>query len=720
MLLFYGGLKGFTQLYLFSNAPWFSNNGFGLTVSLSLSFLLLFSKSYLNLKKNDPMAQKLTNGLLILNFLLALSSFILPYSFNARFLTINSFITLMLVFIISLRQIKTYRPAKYYFLAFFSFLTGTILYTLMTFDLLPLNFFTANATTLGNALELILLSIGLADRFNFIQERALIVEEKAHNILKVSLEKEKESSYNLKLSTLQREEDHMQLTSMYQKLEETNELLEEKVEERTKELNSSLKKLKKSGEEKSTFYAKISHELRTPLNAILGFSQILLEQVNKDINIPQKREYIQCILSSGQSLLGLINEVHDFSKLNLNQLNIKNKPFSIQNMVNNISTFFVNESEKKGLDFFFHFDETIPTSLIGDELRLKQILYNLLGNSIKFTDRGFLKLSIESRQQKENRIDLIIKVEDSGIGIKEEHMERIFDTFGQIDDIVPKEGGSGLGLYITKMIIEKMGGNISVTSEYNKGTIFTVELFSLSIGLDSMESMKETSLLNYKFFGDTILIADDLENNLALIEAFLEPLNLKLEKVKNGIDLIRKAVELTPSLIITDIKMPSLDGHKAAKKLGQIMGKKKIPIIGVSAIQENKSISRDFDSFLEKPLDRSLLILEISKFLKHEKGEIKKDNFIKNIKSLFYVTENLGDLEKDLLLKMKNIFEETMELQNITELENHCHELLQDLDNSDLNHLKSWFEKILFEISTFQIDLLNEHLKDALSKIEKA
>jgi signal transduction histidine kinase len=180
--LFYGGLRGYSQLYVFSNYPWFSNNGFALTVALSLIFLILFSKTYLSLKKNDPIGDKLTNVLLVLNGLLILSSFGLPYSFNARFLTINAFIGLISVFIISLRVIKNYRPAKYFFMAFFFFLSGTVVYILMTFGLLPNNFFTVNGTIIGNALELILLSMGLADRFNFIQEKALSIEKEAKTL----------------------------------------------------------------------------------------------------------------------------------------------------------------------------------------------------------------------------------------------------------------------------------------------------------------------------------------------------------------------------------------------------------------------------------------------------------------------------------------------------------------------------------------------------------
>jgi CheY-like chemotaxis protein len=317
---------------------------------------------------------------------------------------------------------------------------------------------------------------------------------------------------------------------------------------------------------------------------------------------------------------------------------------------------------------------------------------------------------------KENKkVNLVIKVEDTGIGIRPEYLNKIFETFEQIDEIIPKEGGSGLGLDITKKIIEKMGGKISVESQYEKGTVFTVELFDLSLALHSSDSKTgDFEEFDYTFYGDTILIADDFEFNLNLIEAYLSPLNLKLEKVKNGLDLIKSAVEIRPSLIITDIKMPSLDGHMAAKKLSQITKTQKIPLIGVSAVQEKESMLNEFDSFLEKPIERSILIKEVAKYLKH-----KKENVGKNIKDLFLLNEKIEEKDMVLLLKMKVMFEEMLELQEITELEKNCLRLIKEIEQGSLRSLKEWFDALVLELSTFQIDLVNDHLRDAISKINE-
>ena len=712
-VIFYGIelfiIQGFSNRFLAPESIWISNGGQIFFGGLAGFFGTLFAISILSLR-DAPNLKKIMQLLSLLWFLLILSSAFVTFPFGLKNLHRLLLITGPFCMFCTLYRIKmNYRPAKYVLLAFSFMILGQIISVLMIRGILSTNIFTEQAINIGSAFQLILFSMALADRFNLIQEETLVVEE---NALKI----EKVTSDNLKRSSIQHEEDLKQLTFMHGKLKETNEQLEEKVKERTKELGSSLEQLKKSIDEKSAFYAKVSHELRTPLNGILGFSQILLNEIeNKnELDLSKKKEFLQCIFSSGQSLFGLVNEIHDYSKLDINKLIIKNQPFSIRNMANNISTFFVNECEKKGLKFFFHFDENIPTTIISDELRLKQILYNLLGNAVKFTNKGDLKLSMDKGPSKENQFDLVIKIEDTGIGIKAENLEKIFNTFEQVDEILPKEGGSGLGLHITQRIVEKMGGVITVSSEYKKGTLFQVNLLDLGFEDEDTKGTKDISLKNYQFYGDTILLADDLEPNLALIEAYLEPFELKIEKVKNGIDLLKKAIEIKPSLIITDIKMPLLDGHKAAKKLSEIRETLNIPVIGISATQENKLDLIHFDSYLEKPVERNLIIEEICLYLKHKKTKVDDKKA-----PVFILEESLGEIEKKIILKMKIIFEKNLELQNITDLENSCMGLKKDIHDNKLKNLMPWFENFLIEIGNFQIDLVNENSKMALSEIYK-
>jgi CheY-like chemotaxis protein len=201
---------------------------------------------------------------------------------------------------------------------------------------------------------------------------------------------------------------------------------------------------------------------------------------------------------------------------------------------------------------------------------------------------------------------------------------------------------------------------------------------------------------------------------LALIEAYLEPFELKIEKVKNGIDLLKMAIEIKPSLIITDIKMPLLDGHKAAKKLSEIRETLNIPVIGISATQKNKMDLIYFDSYLEKPVERNVIIEEISLYLKHKiiKVDAKK-------RPVFILEDGLGEIEKKIILKIKIIFEKNLELQNITDLESACMGIKEDIHDNKLNNLMPWFENFLIEIGTFQLDLVNENSKMALSEIYK-
>ena len=738
-------LNGFLAQTFFKDNVWILTHGFFLCWFVSLIAANLFTISYLDVKQNFPFIYKVlifsfwTNFLFPIFWLLQDADILILKLFALkRFFWAFNLLASLYIFK------KGYIRGLFYFLSFLFVTIGVVYFNLMALGKIPFFEWGDQVLSLGIILNLIFLSIGLSFHYSSLKEETIRMEEKIKKILLQSLEKEKEYSRGLKISSLQHEEDHNQLTKLVKKIENSNLTLENKVKERTMALDISLGQLKKALSDKSTFFAKMSHELRTPLNAILGFSQLLLKEREGDdkkgrINDEKKKEYLDCIFSSGKSLLGLIDEVHDLSKLDLEKLDIQKISFSLKNLLNNVCTFYLNETQKKGLLFYYQVHQELPQLIIFDELRVKQILYNILGNSLKFTEDGFLKLDISIKDYEEPKgfVDIIFTIKDSGIGIKKENLNLIFKNFEQINDPNSmKNRGSGLGLYITKRIIEEMGGTVDVKSEYGEGTTFIVTLKNIEI--DQSFDAKNNSLqeLQYEFFGGRLLLVDDLENNLKLLEAYLSPYNFEIETAKDGLELISKAIRFKPDLIITDVKMPTMDGEEAKKKLEKISNLKDIPIIALSAVLNPGEISGKFNSFLKKPVEKKALLAEISKYLKSKtiitevsSVEVQENNSgdLQGPKgSINLFTINLtkeGDKSLHLIEGMIAEFEKVLQSMDIISIENFFkiirkykeEDIFKDFDIW-LNFMDNLFQNFQTTKLQQELERTSEHLKELLEK----
>jgi len=412
-----------------------------------------------------------------------------------------------------------------------------------------------------------------------------------------------------------------------------------KIKKIEKELALAKEAAERASRAKSEFLANMSHEIRTPMNAILGYSRMLSKMIFEE----NQKTYLDVIQKSGKNLLSLINDILDLSKIEAGKLDIINKPMSLLNLLNEIRDIFQIKTKEKKIDFILKISPDIPGGLLLDETRLRQVLFNLVGNAVKFTEHGSVSLSAEKSSQicesSERLISLIFKVEDTGIGIAQDQLENIFNPFEQQRGQESKYGGTGLGLTITKRLTEMMNGKISVSSQVGKGSCFTVELQNVEISSVTAEkTLKDIQVCNVSDFKNAkILLVEDNLYNTELIRAILTPLNIRLTEVSNGKEAIDSLKNFKPDLILMDIKMPVMDGYKTVPIIKADKNLKDIPIIALTAdvMPENreKIMAAGCDGFLEKPVDENRLLSELMRFLPYNSCEniVQKENNLSEI-----------------------------------------------------------------------------------------
>lgn len=374
---------------------------------------------------------------------------------------------------------------------------------------------------------------------------------------------------------------------------------------------------------KSEFLASISHEIRTPMNSILGFSEVLLNTTDN----PKQKNFLATILSSGKTLLLLINDILDLSKIEAGRMEISPEPADLRLIVNEMKHIFDHKTKEKNIGLFVEVEDNIPKAVIIDEIRFRQILFNLTGNAIKFTHQGFVKIKIRLLEQRSGSIDFEVSVIDTGIGVAENDQKRIFESFTQQSgQDTRKYAGTGLGLAITKRLCELMNGEIGLESHKGTGSRFYARFYTVKftqevIGQDDFYSWDDDELV---FKGSRILLVDDVNYNRDLVIAYLEGYNLRLAEAENG----EMAAELIKNydfdLVIMDIRMPGMDGYEATELIRSIKGNTQIPVIALTASTMNSDFGRIqklFDGYLCKPVQKKSLINEIIKFLPFDRIE---------------------------------------------------------------------------------------------------
>jgi len=377
---------------------------------------------------------------------------------------------------------------------------------------------------------------------------------------------------------------------------------------------------------KSEFLANMSHEIRTPLNAILGFSEILLQESENS----RQTEFLSHIYSSGTSLLHLINDILDLSKIEAGKLDIQPEPFHIDNLLQEIEAIFQDRVKIKGLDLSIDMEKDIPGQLIMDERRIRQILINLVGNAVKFTKRGSIRINIawENINRIMGNTRIRIRVIDTGIGILPEEQSRVFESFYQQPDLITKSfEGTGLGLTISKRLTEMMNGTISMQSEKGKGSTFQVIFHDVPFiekkDTDNTHSISGV-LPKYLFDAATVLVVDDAKLNRKLIRNYLKPFPIAVIEAENGdqaLTLLQKGP--IPDVIIMDLKMPIMDGYEATSRIKHSDSFCNIPIIACTAAamkSDEARIIHLFDSFLRKPVHQYQLLEKLKNWLPHHQS----------------------------------------------------------------------------------------------------
>ncbi len=417
-------------------------------------------------------------------------------------------------------------------------------------------------------------------------------------------------------------------------------------------LNESEKREKESARVKDQFLSNMSHEIRTPLNAILGFTNLL----SKTSLSPVQKEYVTYMRSSGQNLQAIVNDILDLSKIEAGMMRIEKTSFHFPDLIMTIDVMFREKAHAKGIVFDCSIDENIPVYLTGDSFRLTQVLTNLLGNAIKFTETGKIELKICLHKKNPERVILVFEVNDTGVGIDQHKLDIIFDRFQQAEmDTTRKFGGTGLGLSIVKQLVLLNDGHIEVNSKPGKGTSFKIFIpFGLEVPKTEEGHFKnELSTFTHRKKAH-ILVAEDNEMNQQLVKHLLIEHHFSYEIVSNGDDVLEKLSEKMFDLVLMDIQMPGKDGYETTQLIRNKLNSD-IKVVAMTAYalpgDKEKCLSAGFNDYITKPIREQELINVIYRNL----GEKKYNT--QNLVNTDYLKElSGGDIEfRERLLKQFEI-----------------------------------------------------------------
>jgi len=524
--------------------------------------------------------------------------------------------------------------------------------------------------------------------------------------------------------------DYKNALDQYKKYYEVEKgLTSEEVNLKTKALHikydlEELKKQKEiaelSDKLKEQFLANVSHEIRTPMNGVLGMAHLL----NKTNPTKEQEEYIDAIKLSANNLMVIINDILDFSKINAGKIEFNETEFNIRDLMKGIIQIFQVKIDEKKIKIGCTIDYNIKDNLIGDPIRLNQILTNLIGNAVKFTESGKVMLEVKLLDQKDNNCKIRMKVKDTGIGIPDNKLQSIFESFEQAENNKRRYEGTGLGLTIVKQLVELQGGSISVSSRVNEGSEFTVDM---SFHLGKNQPKKDVVLHNEQiealnFSNIAVLIVEDNKVNQLLLKNMLKKFGFdNLDTAENGRIALNKLREKNYNLILMDIQMPEMDGYEITREIRSRLRKemRNIPVIAITADasekEKIKAKETGMDDYIVKPYSPEDLYFTILKYVKPV-DSILAETKMNNAAILSRFREagmNLDFLEKftggdqELAIQLIEIF-----LKQIPEA---IQKLNQSISTQDWKETHAIAHKIKSSIAIFE---LNE-LKKLITNIEE-
>ncbi len=470
---------------------------------------------------------------------------------------------------------------------------------------------------------------------------------------------------------------------------------------------------------KSEFLANMSHEIRTPLNSILGFSEILLQNITdaKSVN------YLNTILSSGRTLLSLINDLLDMAKIDAGKLDLKPEPVNLRNLVQEVHQMFSSLAFKKKLDLAIEFTSSFPKQVVLDDVRLKQVLVNLVGNAVKFTEHGSIKIKAAFSQITPDDVAgrLTLSVKDTGIGINENDLKTIFESFKQgTEHSVRHYGGTGLGLSITRRLVNLMNGTVSVNSKLGEGSEFTVVLENVPY-TEIENSIKENTFEKKILFKKSkLLVVDDVSTNRALIEAYMSDHDVELIMATNGIEAIAKAETYKPDIILMDLRMPEMDGREAANIISQTESLQHIPIIAFTAsLTTNETLNDSFKGLLNKPVQRKPLFDELKKYLPYE---LMTENTDEEPFDINLNHAEIEDFQKHLPILKNRFLERTQALakmMDVSEMESLLQDFNHYIQQNNIVYLAPYFTQLSTSFEQFELDAVSAYLNDFATMIDQ-
>jgi two-component system, sensor histidine kinase len=405
---------------------------------------------------------------------------------------------------------------------------------------------------------------------------------------------------------------------LYDKGVESGILIIAKDISRLKKAEDEMRKAKEHAEAaniaKSRFLANMSHEIRTPLNGILGIAEIMASEI-KD---PTQREYIDIMRTSGKNLAKLINDILDLSKIESGKLTLEQLPFTFSDTIKNNLQSYKYLAEQKGLAFTCDIDENIPATIIGDSTRINQVVANLVGNAIKFTDKGSVGIRFRLLAQHQGEVTLFGEVKDTGIGIPKEKEKIIFESFAQADDSVTRKyGGTGLGLSIVENLVRQMGGQVNVDSPNEESGTGTVFKFTLKVAVPVSQSLNKANgkeeAGNASGHALKVLVVDDNNINQLVARKILEKLGTRVTVASSGQEAITLVKSSNFDLIFMDIQMPDMDGYETSIEIRKLNFKN--PIIALSANAYNEHVQRSMEAGMDGHLQKPFTPNEIQGFV---------------------------------------------------------------------------------------------------------